>query len=102
MSLVNAEDIPEEGNCSESKLENTDNAIADANEGENYEPNDVLTDMSHSKSELDDVVADNAATKVLEKDDATDTKDVLEALAEVVQELKTDVKMNLGLGRLEE
>ena len=41
-ALVNAEDIPEEGNCSESKLENTDDAIADANEDENYEPNDVL------------------------------------------------------------
>ena len=63
--------------------------------------------MNHSivvkeKSDLEDVVADKAATKVLERDDATDTKDVLEALAEVVQELKTDVKINLGLGRLEE
>ena len=45
--------------------------------------------MNHSivvkeKSELEDAVADKAATKVLEKDDATDTKDVVETLPEVV------------------
>ena len=40
--LVNALDISEEGNCSVSKSKNTNYDIANANEDENHEPNDIL------------------------------------------------------------
>ena len=63
-----------------------------------YEPFNWVREESDSEN----VEADKPATEGLEKDDVNDTRAVFEASAEVVQELKREVKMNLGLGRLEE